>query len=68
MNNLMNDVIESVRESFLASGLDLSPENALKAIEFARQKMKAGEISAEAFLKAREIILVSVPTPSDLLN
>jgi hypothetical protein len=38
-------------------GVDWTPENVLKCIGFAKQAMQAGEVSVEAYYKAKTILI-----------
>ena len=50
------------------SGVEMTPENVLRCIEFARRAMVAGECTVEAYYKAKFILLSEVECPSELLN
>lgn len=50
------------------AGLELTAENVLKCIGFAKQAMLSGEVSVEAYYKAKEILLTKVEVASELLN
>ena len=50
------------------AGVEMTPENALKCIGFARDAMKSGECSVEAFYAAKNLILSRVEVASELLN
>lgn len=50
------------------AGVELTPENALKCIGFARDAMRAGECSVEAFYRAKQIILTQVEVTDKWVN
>lgn len=67
MSNPLQDRFEDVLNSF---GIDtrLSAQQALQCIEFARQAMKEGSCSVEAFYRAKDLILSCVEPDSYLEN
>ena len=50
------------------AGVEMTPENALKCIGFAKDAMQAGECSVEAYYAAKNLILGRVEVASELLN
>lgn len=50
------------------AGVEMTPENALKCIGFAKDAMTAGECSVEAYFVAKRLILECVEVASELLN
>lgn len=58
------DCVSELREEFERLAFQLNAVTAHVAIETMRQKMRAGEVRPEAFLKAKEIILNAI-VPDD---
>lgn len=68
MNKLDVQRAEAFAKLIEDSGLELTPENALKCIGFARDAMRAGECSVEAFYRAKQIILTQVEVTDKWVN
>ena len=68
MNKLDIEQAEKFAKLIEEAGVEFTPENALKCIGFARDAMKAGECSVEAFYRAKQIILSQVEVTDKWVN
>jgi hypothetical protein len=68
MNRFDNECASKFADLCDKAGVEMTPENALKCIGFAKDAMEAGECSVEAFYQAKYLILSRVEVASELLN
>ena len=68
MNKLDIEQAEKFAKLIEEAGVEFTPENALKCIGFARDAMRAGECSVEAFYRAKQIILTQVEVTDKWVN
>ena len=68
MNKVDLEQAEKFAKLIEDAGVEFTPENALKCIGFARDAMKAGECSVEAFYRAKQIILTQVEVTDKWVN
>lgn len=68
MNKLDAHQAEAFAKLIEDAGIEMTPENALKCIGFARDAMRAGECSVEAFYRAKQIILSQVEVTDKWVN
>ena len=68
MNKLDLEQAEKFAKLIEEAGVEFTPENALKCIGFARDAMRAGECSVEAFYRAKQIILTQVEVTDKWVN
>ena len=67
MNNVLNRV-NQVKAVFDDNDVELTARRALDTIQIAKEKMKSGELSAEAFLGLKDLVLIAVQPANDWVN
>lgn len=62
------DQAEKFMQLVEKAGVEFSAANVLKCIGFAKEAMRKGEVTVEAYFAAKRILLEKVEVASDLLN
>lgn len=68
MNTQNEKAVERFANMIDEAGIEMTAENVLRCIEFAKQAMKSGECSVEAFYKAKEILLMKLECANEWVN
>lgn len=68
MNTHDRQAAETFVRMIEAAGVEFTPENCLKCIGYAKDAMRAGECSVEAYFHAKKLLLSMVEVQNSWLN